>query len=178
MLIVGEIRGAEAYTLFQALATGHGGMATMHADSVESAVKRLTSKPMDIAPAYMPLMNIVASIRRVHLTEEGEMKAYRRVVSVDEVADYEQYKNTFKWRPVTDDFSNSVHDGIMLQKIGAARGLSRVEIDEELERRKNVLHWMRERNIRSYKDVAAILTEYYSRPKEFYEREVEAYASA
>jgi len=178
MLIVGEIRGAEAYTLFQALATGHGGMATMHADSVESAVKRLTSKPMDIAPAYMPLMNIVASIRRVHLTEEGEMKAYRRVVSVDEVADYEQYKNTFKWRPVTDDFNNSVHDGIMLQKIGAARGLSRVEIDEELERRKNVLHWMRERNIRSYKDVAAILTEYYSRPKEFYEREVEAYASA
>ena len=133
---------------------------------------------MDIAPAYMPLMNIVASIRRVHLTEEGEMKAYRRVVSVDEVADYEQYKNTFKWSPVTDDFNNSVHDGIMLQKIGAARGFSRGEIDGELERRKNVLHWMRERNIRSYIDVATILTEYYSRPKEFYEREVEAYASA
>jgi flagellar protein FlaI len=42
MLIVGEIRGAEAYVLFQALATGHGGMATMHADSVDSAVKRLS----------------------------------------------------------------------------------------------------------------------------------------
>lgn len=177
MLIVGEIRGAEAYVLFQALATGHGGMATMHADSVDSAVKRLTQKPMDIAPAYMPLMNIVASIRRVHLPEEGELKAYRRVVSIDEVADYEKYSNTFKWRPVTDDFSNSVFSGIMLPKICETLGHTEDEMTEELERRKNVLHWMRERNIRSYKDVADILTEYYSRPKEFYEREVETYAS-
>ncbi len=177
MMIVGEIRGAEAYVLFQALATGHGGMATMHADSVDSAVKRLTQKPMDIAPAYMPLMNIVASIRRVHLAESGELKAYRRVVSIDEVVDYEKYKNTFKWKPVTDDFNNSAFDGIMLQRICESRGLTQNEMNEELERRKNVLHWMRERNIRSYKNVAAILTEYYTRPKEFYEREVEAYAS-
>jgi flagellar protein FlaI len=177
MLIVGEIRGAEAYVLFQALATGHGGMATMHADSVDSAVKRLTQKPMDIAPAYMALMNIVASIKRVHLPEEGEMKAYRRVVSIDEVADYEKYSNTFKWRPVTDDFSNSVFSGVMLPKICEIQGSTEDEMTEELERRKNVLHWMRERNIRSYKDVADILTEYYSRPKEFYEREVETYAS-
>lgn len=178
MLIVGEIRGAEAYVLFQALATGHGGMATMHADSVDSAVKRLTQKPMDIAPAYMPLMNIVASIRRVHLPEAGELKAYRRVVSIDEVADYEKYNNTFKWRPIKDEYTSSVFDGIMLQRICETRGLSREEMADELERRKNVLHWMRERNIRSYKDVSTILTEYYARPKEFYEREVEAYAPA
>ncbi len=178
MLIVGEIRGAEAYVLFQALATGHGGMCTMHADSVDSAVKRLTQKPMDIAPAYMPLMNVVASIKRVHLPKAGELKAHRRVVSVNEIADYEKYRNTFKWRPVVDDFSSSVFDGVMLKKIGDSRGFSQDEMKEELERRKNVLHWMRERKIRSYKDVAAILTEYYTRPKEFYAREVETYASA
>jgi hypothetical protein len=32
------------------------------------------------------------------------------------------------------------------------------------------LHWMRERNIRSYKDVAAIIAEYYARPKQIYEK--------
>ncbi len=47
-----------------------------------------------------------------------------------------------------------------------------------MKRRENVLRWMRERNIRSYKDVAKIITEYYSRPEEFYEREVQAYALA
>jgi flagellar protein FlaI len=179
MLIVGEIRGNEAFTLFQALATGHGGMATMHADSIDSAVKRLIQKPMDIAPAYMPLMNVVSSIRRVHLAESktGDMKGYRRIVSVDEVADYEDYRNIFKWKATEDNFSYSKNRGIMLPTIEEKRGFSREELLEEMERRGNVLRWMRERNIRSYKDVAAIITEYYSRPKEFYEREVEAFAS-
>ena len=50
-IIVGEIRGSEAYVMFQAMATGHGGLCTMHADSLESAIKRLQQKPMDIPPA-------------------------------------------------------------------------------------------------------------------------------
>jgi flagellar protein FlaI len=178
VLIVGEIRGKEAYVLFQALATGHGGMCTLHADSIDSAAKRLTSKPMDIAPAYIPLMNIVASIQRVHLPEEGELKAYRRIISVDEVADYEDYRNTFKWRPAQDDFNSSLKKGVVLPAISERMGISMEELMKEIERRKTVLQWMRERNIRSYKDVAAIITEYYSRPKEFYEREVETAAVA
>jgi flagellar protein FlaI len=80
LMIVGEVRGQEAYVLFQALATGHGGMCTMHAENVQSAVRRLTQKPMDISPAYIPLMNIVMSVQRVHLVKKGEKKAYRRVL--------------------------------------------------------------------------------------------------
>jgi flagellar protein FlaI len=56
-IIVGEVRGEEAYTLFQALATGHGGLCTMHADSISNVVKRLTSPPMNVAKVYIPLMN-------------------------------------------------------------------------------------------------------------------------
>jgi len=40
-----------------------------------------------------------------------------------------------------------------------------------------VLAWMRSKNIRSYKDVARIITEYYSRPEEFYERRVGDFAA-
>ncbi|NIP67228.1 hypothetical protein GWN63_04200 [Candidatus Bathyarchaeota archaeon] len=178
MLIVGEIRGKEAYVLFQALATGHGGMCTLHADSINSAVKRLTSKPMNIASAYIPLMNIVATIQRVHLPEKGELKAYRRILSIDEVADYEDYRQTFRWRPVKDDFESTLKEGVILPRISERMGISRKDLMEEIERRKNVLQWMRERNIRSYRDVASIITEYYSRPKEFYEREVESLAVA
>ncbi len=178
VLIVGEIRGKEAYVLFQALATGHGGMCTLHADSIDSAVKRLTSKPMNIAPAYIPLMNIVASVQRVHLPEEGELKAYRRIISVDEVTDYEDYRNTFRWRPARDNFNSSIKKGVILPAISERMGISMEDLMEEIEHRKNVLQWMRERNTRSYKDVAAIITEYYSRPKEFYEREVETLAVA
>jgi len=176
VLIVGEIRGNEAYVLFQALATGHGGMCTMHAESIDSAVKRLTSKPMDIAPTYMPLMNVVASVRRVHLPEAGELKAYRRIVSVDEVADYEDYRNVFKWKPAKDIYSSSMKNGKMFSVISEQQGYSEKELFEEMERRRNLLSWMREHNIRSYKDVAAVITEYYSRPEKFYEGEIETIA--
>jgi hypothetical protein len=41
-----------------------------------------------------------------------------------------------------------------------------------------VLRWMRERNIRSYKDVAGVITEYNAKPDSFYEKEVLANAPA
>jgi len=178
VLIVGEIRGNEAYVLFQALATGHGGMCTMHATDVDAAVKRLTSKPMDIAPSYVPLMNVVASVQRVHLEISGEVRAFRRIVSVDEIAAYEDYRNIFKWKPVTDSFDSSLKKGKMFSSISDQVGKSEKELQEELLRRQNVLHWMRKRNIRSYRDVAAVIAEYYARPKEFYREEVEAEAVA
>ncbi|HDI07403.1 MAG TPA: protein kinase [Candidatus Bathyarchaeota archaeon] len=171
VLIVGEVRGNEAYVLFQALATGHGGMCTMHADSLASAVKRLTQKPMDIAPAYIPLMNIVLSVQRVHIQRKGEEKrAYRRVISVDEIADYEDYRTVLKWRPSKDDYLEAFNKSVMLSSISERLGISKKELLKELQRRKTVLHWMRENKIRSYKDVAAVIAEYYARPDDFYEK--------
>ncbi len=179
-LVVGEVRGSEAYVLFQALATGHGGMCTMHAESVDSAVKRLTQKPMDIAPAYVPLMNIIAVVQRVHLSKGkgGEMKAYRRLTSVEEIADYEKYRTAFNWKPATDTFTASVSKGIVLANIAKKLGRSEDELLNEVVRRSNVLKWMRAHKIRSYRDVAAIVAEYYARPDEFYQKRVETFATA
>jgi len=169
VLIVGEVRGQEAYVLFQALATGHGGMCTMHAENIDTAVKRLTQKPMDIAPAYIPLMNIVLSVQRVHLMKGGEKKAYRRIMNIHEVADYEDYRCTFRWHPTKDKQLPAFNKSIMLSAIPERGGASKKELIAEIDRRKDVLHWMRERNIRSYKDVAAIIAEYYARPEQIYE---------
>jgi len=177
-LVVGEVRGSEAYVLFQALATGHGGMCTMHAESLSSAVKRLTQKPMDIAPAYIPLMNVVGIIRRVHLPKAGEMKAYRRITSIDEIADYEKYSKVFEWEPAKDIFSSSLSKSLLLSDLSKRHGVSQEDLIDEIEHRKNVLSWMRRHNIRSYRDVAQVITQYYSRPKEFYEKKVEPVASA
>ena len=177
-LVVGEIRGNEAYVLFQALATGHGGMCTMHAESVDSAVKRLTQKPMDIAPAYIPLMNILCTVHRVHVPKAGEMRVTRRMTTVEEIIDYEKYRSTFNWKPATDSFISSTAKSPMLAFIGKRAGKTEEELLTELEHRKNVLAWMRNRNIRSYRDVAAIIAEYYARPGEFYSKRVEPLVSS
>jgi flagellar protein FlaI len=170
ILVVGEVRGQEAYVLFQALATGHGGMCTMHAENLDSAVKRLTQKPMEISPAYIPLMNIILSIQRVHLTKNNEKRAYRRVITVNEIADYEDYRTSFKWQPATDDYVLDFERSAMLSSIAERQGVVKKDLIDEIGRRRDVLHWMRERNIRSYKDVAAIVAEYYARPKHIYEK--------
>ena len=170
IMIVGEVRGQEAYVLFQALATGHGGMCTMHAENLDSAVKRLTQKPMDISPAYIPLMNIVIPIQRVHLVKNNEKRAYRRVITVNEIADYEDYKTPCKWDPANDEHPMDFEKSTLLTSIAERQGVTKKDLIEEIGRRKDVLHWMRERNIRSYKDVAAIVAEYYSRPKHIYSK--------
>jgi flagellar protein FlaI len=170
ILIVGEIRGQEAYVLFQALATGHGGLATMHAENVDSAIKRLTQKPMEIAPAYIPLMNIIMSIQRVHLIKGTEKKAYRRVMNVSEIADFEDYRGIFKWHPAKDEHLPTLDKSVLLSSISERLGTNKKDLQVEIDRRKEVLHWMRERNIRSYKDVAAIIAEYSARPKQIYEK--------
>ncbi len=170
VLIVGEVRGQEAYVLFQALATGHGGMCTMHAENLDSAVKRLTQKPMDISPAYIPLMNVVMSIQRVHLTKNNQKRAYRRVMNVNEIADYQDYKCTFSWDSVKDLYSAEFDKSIMLDSISQHLGTTKKDLVVEIEKRKKILQWMRERNIRSYRDVSAIIAEYCAKPKEIFEK--------
>ncbi len=170
LMIVGEVRGQEAYVLFQALATGHGGMCTMHAENVESAVRRLTQKPMDISPAYISLMNIVLSVQRVHLVKNGVKKAFRRMLSVNEVVDFEKYVNPFKWDPIKDEQIVNLESSQLLPSMALKLGVTTEELVSEMYRRRDVLHYMREQKIRSYRDVAAIIAEYYARPKEFYEK--------
>jgi flagellar protein FlaI len=170
IMIVGEVRGNEAYVLFQALATGHGGMCTMHAENLDSAVKRLTQKPMDISPAYIPLMNIVIPIQRVHLVKNNEKKAYRRVITVNEIEDYEKYKTPCAWQPAADKYEMDFDKSSLLTSIAERQGIAKKDLIKEIGRRTDVLHWMRERNIRSYKDVAAIVAEYYARPKHIYNK--------
>jgi len=170
VLVVGEVRGQEAYVLFQALATGHGGMCTMHAENLDSAVKRLTQKPMEISPAYIPLMNIVLSIQRVHIQKGNEKKAYRRVITVNEIADYGDYRVPFKWHAAKDEHVMNLENSATLSSISERQGLNKKELLEEIGKRKTVLHWMQKRNIRSYKDVAAIIAEYYARPRQIYEK--------
>lgn len=170
MLIVGEIRGQEAYVLFQALATGHGGMATMHAENLDSAVKRLTQKPMEISPAYIPLMNVVISVQRVHLMKNGVKKAYRRILTTSEIAGYENYVSTFKWDPVADEQVSTIENSALMEAFAKRSGLTKDDLLAEMKRRSEVLHWMQDKKIRSYKEVASIISEYYARPKEFYQK--------
>ena len=161
-IVVGEIRGSEAYVMFQAMATGHGGLCTMHADSLNSATKRLQQKPMDNPPAYISLMNCAIVVRRVKENTTGQSS--RKVVTIEEIQSIEKYNSVFKWKPKTDFFEPDLEDSMLLKKISEQTSLDFEEILNEFEIRVYLLKWMRENNIRSYKKVADTIGKFYRDP--------------
>jgi len=161
-IVVGEIRGEEAFVLFQALATGHGGLTTLHADSIDYAMKRLTSPPMNVAKIYVPLINIAAMVERVQLpSAKGNMTFGRRLTSISEVIDYGEYRTVGKWDPVNDTFKTSFEESEQLQKIGTRLGLTKKDIISEVSHRALLLHDLREKGIRKNVELSKFITNYY-----------------
>ncbi|MGQ9781648.1 MAG: type II/IV secretion system ATPase subunit [Nitrososphaeria archaeon] len=164
-LIVGEVRGEEAYVMFQAMATGHGGLSTLHAENIEYAIRRLVSPPMNVYETYIPLINAVILVERVSLpSPRAGMSIGRRARMTWEVEDFEKYSNVFSWVPQDDIFLSRAKDSVILMRLAERLGKSRRWVINELERRKIVIHWMVDKGIRNVKDVARIVYQYYSNP--------------
>ncbi len=108
VLIVGEIRGEEAFTLMQSISTGHGGLGTIHADSVEAVINRLTTEPMNIPRSLVgTTLDCIVMQLKIRLAD----RSVRRVVAVTEVVGHDTrtgeiiLNDAFKWDPVVDKFS-------------------------------------------------------------------------
>ena len=166
-LIVGEVRGEEAFVLFQAIATGHGGLSTVHAESIESVMKRLVSPPMNIPPSHIPLLDAVALVERVNLPRPMEGKTFgRRMRYVWEVVDYGRYVTIAEWDPLGDSFKVDFSNSVVLEKIAFRWGRSKDEVINELERRAELLRQMVKRNVIELKDVAREVYAYYANPEQ------------
>ena len=166
-VIVGEVRGEEAYVLFQALATGHGGLCTMHADSIDRVVKRLTSPPMNVSEVYIPLMNIALYIQRVELPHKKDgLNFGRRVRSVSEIAEYDNYLEVSRWDPRTDTFTTMFKDSYILQQISVSSGKNMVQLMEELDRREQYIKGMIESGVNNQREVAENILRYYTSQRE------------
>ena len=162
-IVVGEIRGEEAFVLFQALATGHGGLTTLHAESLDYTVKRLTSPPMNVAPTYIPLINVAALVERVQLPNAtvGGITFGRRIKSIMEVIDYEKYKTISSWNPTTDSFATDLKESDQLKKIALKHGVSIDEVLSELEARANFIQDLKVKGARKNVELAKHITNYY-----------------
>ncbi|MFW6385421.1 MAG: type II/IV secretion system ATPase subunit, partial [Halodesulfurarchaeum sp.] len=58
-IVVGEVRGREAMTLFQAMNTGHTTFSTMHADSVQTVINRLENEPINVPRAMIQSLDVL-----------------------------------------------------------------------------------------------------------------------
>ncbi|MDW8010278.1 MAG: type II/IV secretion system ATPase subunit, partial [Sulfolobales archaeon] len=167
VIIVGEVRGEEAYVLFQAIATGHSGLTTLHAEDIDAAVKRLTSPPMNIPTSYIPLVNIALVIKRVtKIDESGRPRPVRRITSIWEIKDYEKYCELATWEPIRDGFKVNLRESIVVEKIAKMRGVDVENVIEDIIKRKYILDYLVVTGKRSYKRIATYVSNYYYKPSE------------
>jgi flagellar protein FlaI len=170
-ILVGEIRGEEAYSLFQAMATGHLGMATIHGDSVASVMHRLTSEPMNIPRALLASLDIVVVQRKIRYGGKSIRRSIilQEMIGLDPVTRELLTNRAFVWN-AQDDSHQYLGRSVILEKIMDATGMSERDIWDEIERRKIILRWMVKNRIRYYEDVANVIREYVSVPEETYEK--------
>jgi flagellar protein FlaI len=165
IILVGEVKGEEAYVLFQALATGHGGLCTMHAEDAETAVKRLTQPPMNIPQSIISLMNCVIVVKQVKmpsfLSFEGKA-ATRKFVKISEIDSAGGLHDVFSWNLSGDVFQHNFEQSYLLQKIARSLDVPMSVVMQEIEKRKQILSKMVEKNVRDFRSVHKALTKSFS----------------
>ena len=165
-IIVGEVRGEEAITLFTALNTGHSGFGTLHSNSARETITRLTTKPMSVPKIMIQAIDFIIMQNRIY-TPSGI--SYRRISEVAEIVGVEegvtQLNKIFEWNPERDSIDNVSVSSNTLTQIANLSGKSMHEIYNEIENRELVLKHMLNHNIHAVNDVNAVLELYYANPQ-------------
>jgi flagellar protein FlaI len=161
-LIVGEIRGKEAYVMFQGMASGHPSISTMHAGSVDDLLKRLRTRPINLSAGLLESLDVV--IVMIHAREKG--KSARRIKEIVEIESIEQDTGTpriikaFAWIAHEDIFEYR-GDSWLLHKIAREKGLSMGNVVKELLKKKKFIEWMFSKNLSTIEEQVKYINLYY-----------------
>lgn len=164
-IIVGEVRGEEAYTLFQAMATGHLGMSTIHAESVAAVLNRLESEPMNIPKSLISMIDVIMIMTRTEIDGKPARRASNvtEIVGLDPQTKEISMQCIFNWNQKEDSFVFSDKSTVLGKHLKKS-GVTEEDAIRELNRRKSVLEWMVREGIRRYGEVANVIREYYANP--------------
>lgn len=165
-ILVGEVRGAEAYVLFQAMSTGHTTFSTMHADSVQSVVHRLENPPINVPRIMIQALDIVSIQAQVKVADERvrRCKSLTEIVGVDPRTGELLTNEVFIWDAAKDNFQYSGRSYI-LESIMENRGWNEEKLKDELKKRQDLLEWARLKKISHYKDFAKLVVTYGREPE-------------
>jgi len=164
-VIVGEVRGKEAYVLFQGMASGHPSFGTMHADSVNTMIKRLETPPIDLSSSLVETMDAVLVMSNVRSGKKSarRLREVSEIVNVNEDGTFQENK-PFMWDASNDSFTQTAESHVF-QKITKFSGVSIQELQSEYQNRALLLRELYSRGILDFHQVQQIIHSYYKSPK-------------
>ncbi len=164
------LHNSEANVLFQGSASGHPSACTMHAEDVDTMIKRLETPPISLSPSLVETIDIVCIISQVKVKGED----VRRVKSIVEIIKVDENGNAvtnapFVWDPASDGFFFKT-ESVMFQKLVSEYGLNMNHVLREFNARTKLLYELYRRGITDYKAVQEIINAYYTSPEEVLKR--------
>ncbi len=169
-VIVGEVRGKEASVLFQGMASGHSSIATIHADSIETVIKRLETPPIELSPTLLNVLDSLCVMTHA-IVNNQETRKLREIVEIVNIGENDvALTNTpFVWDSAEDKFYFK-KESRLFQKIYRRYGINPTDLEHEFRRRAELLYKMYQKKIFGFREVQDLVNEYYKKPQEVLEK--------
>jgi len=166
-MIVGEVRGNEAETLFVAMDIGlDGSMCTLHANNARETTIRLMDEPMNVPLRMMPLLNLIVVLNRVYDRTRG---LFRRVTQISEITGIEgevvQLGDIYTYDISEDKISRTDYPILLTEKIASKCGITKKRLQTEIQIRQKVLEYMVAKNISDNEKVIRLFQRYHINPR-------------
>ena len=162
-IILGEMRRQrEAEVLFEAMHTGHSVYATVHADTANETIRRLTNPPINIP------VNMLANVHLNVVMFRDRKRGLRRVYQLAEFIPGKETINAnilYRWVIDNDKIIKHNESSIFLDQLSRNTGMSESEINENLNNKKAILSWMIKNNIRNLDSMGKVMNLYYTNPE-------------
>ncbi|BFI73261.1 secretion system protein E [Nanoarchaeota archaeon] len=160
-VIVGEVRGQEAYVMFQGMASGHAALSTIHTDTWRSLVRRLTTPPINLPIEQVALLDaVVFTIRARNISPSA-----RRIREIVEVGKYKDNKieaePVVRWNFTKDKFEFKDLGKYVEEELKYRMGFEK-DFKKSIEEKEKIIKYLAKKNIRDHKKISDYIKLYYT----------------
>ena len=167
-IIVGEVRGVEAQTLFTAMDTGHDGIiGTLHANNPKESIIRLKSEPMNVPENNLPLLNIIINMKKHHSVEKGLVRQIAEIAELERMDNQVLISNIYEKDVKGAEIKKTNVPNRTIEYIAESVSATKADLMDELIVREKILRALVEEKVFDYLEVTKVIQKYYEDPEEF-----------
>ena len=167
-IVVGEIRrGEQAEVLFEAMHTGHSVYATLHADTVDQVIRRMTNPPINIPNVMMESLHCIAVVHRDRRKGIRRLYQLAELLPTGEALGNVSLETNLLYRSKPNGDIVSHDESIRIFDIIATHtGITRKEFAEDIKEKVSILDWFVKNKVKSINDIGLVVAKYYRNKEE------------
>jgi flagellar protein FlaI len=161
-IVVGEIRRQrEAEVLFEAMHTGHSVYATVHADTAEQTIRRLTSPPINLPMGMIETLPLIAVMFRQRRLGIRRVLEVAEIIGATSKAGHVDLNLLYKWKPRADKIDKVNPSIRVFQELEMHTGMTKDEMEKDIRDRIKVLKYVVKHSINTVNTVGKVISSYY-----------------